>query len=586
MSQKTKRTITEVLNFETGEPIDANDFFKKPLDELTVLRSELQKAIEGFREPLFTCFYCKQKIRIRGGISKTNKSKSEIFHFAHLKDSEDCHIKTKNLFTKDEVNRIKYNGVKESILHQTIKNQIADCLRLNEYNKREISNVQVEKVIRDKVEKEWKKPDVNAFFTDKHIAIELQLSTTWLDVITRRQQFYKEQGIYIFWIFHTFNLNDDVRKLTYNDVVYTNNQNAYVFDKETYELSLAENDLILKCYYKSYFRNYRELCERWECSFIKLSDLTFDEKSYRIYFHNSEEQKKHVEDDIKEFKAELLREERIAFANEKKIEKKRKEIKAKLRELNDDILSITEYKKEITNKEEKVKTDIKGKQVYLEKIIDYTDKTVEFLTKSNLSYKPFYNYDSFLETLENEFSERLKTSTKIILEEKVNQDSLAKNITAISRLKTINISGTNYSQINSNNSWDFIKQNYRQIKVINKNFIDDLFVLDYLKEIKDEYELVKLQYTQENLFLMDFSEKILKFTEQREMSQNIIEKQEKELADIKEQIKIKIEEFFLNTISELELKLLNYSNKIIELDSEISDKTKELTEIDMKNNYR
>jgi len=580
MSQKTKRTITEVLNFETGEPIDANDFFKKPLDELTVFRSELQKAIEGFREPLFTCFYCKQRIRIRGGISKTNKSKSEIFHFAHLKDSEDCHIKTKNIFTKDEVNRIKYNGVKESVLHQTIKNQIADCLRLNEDNKHEINTVQVEKVIRDKVEKEWKKPDVNAFFIDKHIAIELQLSTTWLDVITRRQQFYKEQGIYIFWIFHTFDINDDVRKLTYNDVVYTNNQNAYVFDKETYELSLAENDLILKCYYKSYFRTYRDLSESWECSFVKLSDLTFDVKSYRIYFHNSEKQKKHIEDDIKEFKAELLREERIAFANEQEIEKKRKERKVKIRELNDDILSITEYKKEITDKEAKVKADIKGKQVYLEKIIDYTDKTVKFLTNSNLSYKPFYNYDSFLDALEKEFSERLKTLTKIILEKTEKQESFTKNISAISRLKTTNISGTNYSQINSNNSWDFIKQNYQQIKVINKNFIDDLFVSDYLNEIKDEYELIKIQYSQDNLFLMDFSEKTLKFIEQKKMNQNIIEEQEKNFVNIKEQIKIKIEDYFQNTISELELKLLNYSNNVFELDCEIESKTNELIDIE------
>ena len=578
MSQKIKRTISEVLNFETGEPIDANDFFKKPLDELTVFRSELQKAIEGFREPLFTCFYCKQRIRIRGGISKTNKSKSEIFHFAHLKDSEDCHIKTKNLFTKDEVNRIKYNGVKESVLHQTIKNQIADCLRLNENNKHEINTVQVEKVIRDKVEKEWKKPDVNAFFRDNHIAIELQLSTTWLDVITRRQQFYKEQGIYIFWIFHTFDINDDIRKLTYNDVVYTNNQNAYVFDKETYELSLAENDLILKCYYKSYFRSYQELSERWECSIIKLSDLTFEEKSYRIYFNNSEEQKKNIEDEIKEFKAELLREERIAFRLEQEIQKKGKEIKAKIRELNDDILSIIEYKKEITNNEEKVKADIKGKQVYLENIIEYMDKTVKYLTNSNLSYKPFYNYDSFLETLENEFTERLKTSTKIILEEKEKQESLTKNITAISKLKPINILGTNYSQINN---WDYIKQNYRQIKVINKKFIEDLFVSDYLNdEIKDEYELVKFQYSQDNLFLMDFSEKTQKLIEQRKMSQNIVEEQEKNFADIKEQIKIKIEDYFQNTINELELKLLNYSNKVFKLDCDIAGKTKELIDIE------
>jgi hypothetical protein len=76
---------------------------------LSIYRSELQKAIEGYRDPLFVCYYCNQKVRIRGGISKTAQRKADIFHFAHLRDSEECHIKTKNKFTKEEVNRIKYN---------------------------------------------------------------------------------------------------------------------------------------------------------------------------------------------------------------------------------------------------------------------------------------------------------------------------------------------------------------------------------------------------------------------------------------------------------------------------------------------
>ena len=118
-------------------------------------------------------------------------------------------------------------------------------------------------------------------FWDKRIAIELQLSTTWLDVITKRQQFYKEQGIYIFWVFHVFDTNDDVRKLTYNDVIYTNNQNAYVFDKEALERSQKENDLVLRCYYKVYFKDELKLEERWDSAFIKLSDLTFAEEKIK-----------------------------------------------------------------------------------------------------------------------------------------------------------------------------------------------------------------------------------------------------------------------------------------------------------------
>ena len=301
MEDKTKRTVIKVLDMETGECITSNDFFKKNIAELNVFRSDLDKAIRGIRESLFTCYYCKQKIRIRGGNTRGTNRKEDIFHFAHLNDSDDCHIKTNNVYTKDEVDIITYNGAKESILHQKIKGKIAEFLNRNIEVKKEVSNVEIEKIVKNQVSKLWKKPDINAYFLDKRMAIELQLSTTWLSVITLRQEFYKNEGIYIFWIFHTFNENDYERKQTYNDVIYTNNQNAYIFNEETYELSKKENDLILKCYFKTYFRNGMELGERWENVFIKLSDLTFDAKTFKVFFRDTQQQKKVIYQEIDEY---------------------------------------------------------------------------------------------------------------------------------------------------------------------------------------------------------------------------------------------------------------------------------------------
>lgn len=583
MKQSIKRRIIEVLNYETGECINADEFFLKPLDELTVIRSELQKAIEGFREPLFTCYYCKQKIRIRGGVSKNNEKRSEVFHFAHLKDSPDCHIKTNNILTKDEVNRIKYNGSKESPLHQTLKNQIADCLILNEETKHEISNVEIEKVIHDKVEKEWKKPDINAYFLKNHIAIEFQLSTTWIDVITRRQQFYKENSIFIFWIFHTFDTNDDVRKLTFNDVIYTNNQNAFIFDKEAYELSLAEKDLILKCCYKSYYRIYTELDERWEWSLIKLSDLTFDEQCYRIYYHNSEEQKQKVEIEISEYKSQLEIKERTRILQEQETEKKRREKKREIEDLKDDITSINLYIKELIVKSDNTDKELKNKKLYFENSIDYSEKIVKYLTKNSFSYDPFY-HETLFEELEKEFSEQLNTSNKTINEKNEKLESLNTYITSISRLKKSIIFDKSYSQISSSKSWDYIKQNYKQIKVINQHFIDNLFVLDYLKDIKNEFELAQFQYSKDNIFLMDFSESILETNNQIKTNQNIVLEHEEKIVEIKEKIKNRIEINFQIIVSELEIKLINYSNKISELGNEITNIKQELAKIDL-NNY-
>jgi hypothetical protein len=51
---------------------------------------------------------------------------------------------------------------------------------------------------------EWRKPDVRATYNDVNIAFEIQLSTTYLDVIVGRRQFYLEQGGLLFWIFALF----------------------------------------------------------------------------------------------------------------------------------------------------------------------------------------------------------------------------------------------------------------------------------------------------------------------------------------------------------------------------------------------
>lgn len=347
MGNYYKRTIQDVLNFETGEEIIADDFFKKPIDEITVYRSELQKAIKGIREPLFKCYYCKQLIRIRGGIGKPSKRKVDTLHFAHLKDSDDCPVKTDSKLSKEEVDRIKYQGARESILHVTLKNKIAECLLLNQNTTGEVSTIQIEKVINNREEKEWRKPDINARFQNKRIAIELQLSTTWLDVITGRQKFYEDQKIFILWIFHHFNPNDDSRLLTYNDVIYTNNQNAYVFDDETYKKSLEENDLVLRCWYKVYSIRYEMIKEKWEFEFIKLSDLIFKDDTYKLFYHNSAAQKisvnkeyderienNRIAEQERQRNARIVEEERLKVISEKT--KKKKELKTFIKEKDEE----------------------------------------------------------------------------------------------------------------------------------------------------------------------------------------------------------------------------------------------------------
>lgn len=561
MRTNYKRTIQDVLNFETGEEIKADTFFNKPLDELSVFRSELQKAIKGFREPLFTCFYCKQLIRIRGGIGNPTKRKVDTFHFAHLKDSADCPVKTDSKLSKEEVDRIKYQGARESILHVTLKHKIAECLSLNQTSIGDVSAIQVEKVINNRDEKEWKKPDINAFFRDKRIAIELQLSTTWLDVITGRQKFYEDQKIFILWVFHHFNPNDDSRLLTYNDVIYTNNQNAYVFDDETYRMSFEEKDLVLRCWYKTYSIRYEEIIEKWEFNYIKLSDLIFKEDGYKLFYHDTAKQKISVNEEydglIENNRiAEQERQRKARIAEEKhkkdvqeKIQKKNdlRELKAaKCEELkfeNDRLKNFLQSINRLNTTTSEVANILQSMEYHADKILDQLPKSY--------CYLPFIKDEAFLTDLKDGFAEQLKEATILITEKQQEQNDIKVKLQNISRLVDISISGTSYKQLVMPRDWEFVKGNQNLVKIIKKEEVGNLFEKDHLFEITSESVLHSLKSRTDLFVIIDFSSRIESLQHQTTLNSEIINKCSNTIKHSREEITVKLTKFIHELSTEL-----------------------------------
>ena len=568
MERKVRRTITDVLNYETGEEINANAFFKRPLDEITIFRSELQKAIQGYREPLFTCYYCKQLIRIRGGIHSSGRRKSEAFHFAHLKDSDECHIKTKNKFSKEEVERIKYNGAKESILHQTLKAQIAEVLNRNCISKREASKIEVEKIIKNKVSSEWKKPDINAYFFDRRIALELQLSTTWLDVITRRQHFYEEQSTYIFWVFHVFNPNDEARKLTFNDVIYTNNQNAFVFDEEAYEKSLQVNDLVLKCWYKVYSRDEEKLLEGWSFSWVSLSDLTFDESRYKIYYHDSDEQKKQVNKEISDFRASLRESERLRILQEEEREQRQWELESEIESLKNKIEKLRTEKDKDQEGKKGAAVAISICKDALVKIDDYLEKTLRWLVHGG-HFKPFHHDQAIIESITKQFGQELTEAGSSLEKLRREQKDLRERISGIERSNKITLSGKTYTCLNSESHWSYITANYKDIQIIHKSATNDLFAGNEIRSISNQFELDQLRYSRSMLFIVDLDPLLRQTKEDLLKIEKSIVEIEGEIEEVRPKVKLALERHFNDRVSSLETELANYREKLAETSTDL-----------------
>ena len=288
---ESRRTITEVLDVQTGEIIKSEDFFKQPEAIIIKYRRELQKSIMGLAPKKFVCPMCGQMLKLSG--RKTERGK--VNFFSHLNGSEDCEQKASRNFSKEEIEALKYKAQPESDRHKTLKEFIATRLRSEKSQDIGVRDVEVEKrIVSDLPYMNWRQPDVSANFNDKKIVFEIQLSTTFLSVIIERDIFYRHHGIYIIWVFN-FSKNTkyvNLQNLMCKDIYYANKRNIFILDDTAKQMSIEKDELVLNC---TWFEpNVSENGEYVPDNpikrqkFVTLNNLSFDTEVCKPYFYNAE----------------------------------------------------------------------------------------------------------------------------------------------------------------------------------------------------------------------------------------------------------------------------------------------------------
>lgn len=292
--------MTTVFMTEEDQNINANEFLDLCEEEkFFKLRTRIEKLRKS--SPVALCSVCFQPVVLRATSNRTK-------FFAHVKDSEDCPIKTTTNLTQEEILAMKYNGQKEGRLHKENKQHISELLRLDpQFN----DDVMVEKTFREKhptgIAKKWRRPDISAKLKaeKRQIVFEIQVSTTFLDVIIGREQFYKDNEAYITWVFLDF----DPDKFTLLDIAYANKANVFVFDKEAKYESEQNNCLILKCYYrKPYMSDDFNIAYQWTAQLIDFSYLSFDSDTKKPFLIDTEMLKTNVISQIRDEKMKLKHE--------------------------------------------------------------------------------------------------------------------------------------------------------------------------------------------------------------------------------------------------------------------------------------
>lgn len=483
-----KRTIEFVLNKENGSTVYADNFFLKEENEVFNYRRELQKVIKGIREPLFICYYCGQNIKINGG-GQTMK----VLHFAHQKDKGYCVLKTDTELTKEEINRVKYNGAKESLLHFETKNLIKQFIELNN----DFSNIKIEKVVKNNTNYlEWKKPDISAIYKKVKVVFEIQLSTTFLSVIVDREHFYKENQTYILWVFKNFEVDEFKQRFTEKDVFYSNNRNAFVLDDKAIKLSIENNDLFLLCYFQRPKILNLKINYDWCFEYVNFNNLTFDEVNYKIFYFDVSKEEELLNNEIsqslneirnKELAEQLKsKEDILKFQNEikKNIEfdyedydysHHEDEFDHKLKLIREANIAFEENNRNIIVNLRNDLSMTNFKRLFLNQQSEMYNKIFEFFKKE-------YTFTKLdIEFINNEFNRKIKSSDKL------NDNTIIYYISIsifLSRLSNYKEYYNNYNK--SIQQLLFAVLSIKKNKVIGNNFTNLIQVINHHTNIKND----------------------------------------------------------------------------------------------------
>lgn len=233
----------------------------------------------------YSCPLCAQTLSLRGGLQS-----KFVMHFAHPRMPEHkCPYKTSDNHTPEDLEAMKYNGLKETADHRLVKARLLRALRRDAGV--EQGSLHSEKIYRAKLpDKNWRRPDVDVRWNGKSLIFEAQLSTTFVTVIANRRNFYTENGAELIWIFAKRPDSDDnFMPFTNKDIFYNNNFNLFVVNSDTEAESAKQNKLVIEAWWPNPATfSFKESHIDWCVQTVSLSQLTFNHEKRVAFFFDFE----------------------------------------------------------------------------------------------------------------------------------------------------------------------------------------------------------------------------------------------------------------------------------------------------------
>lgn len=260
----TKPEIDAVRNPRTGHVLDVRRLIRAFRYEHAILLRQALKALVKRGETRLICATCNVPVYLACSTTKR-------FFFRHRHEDGSCPAVTRMELSEADIRAMKYRGAQESAAHKRIKALLLRSLSADPRFKDVAS------------EKTWKaseglsglrRPDVSARIDTDRLAFEVQLSTTFMDVVLSRKEFYRAERATLVWVLPFFHPTD--RRITDDDILFGNNSNVFVVDESTAVASEAAGTFIMKCWYRKPVIQSDEIIDEWVERMVRWDEITVD----------------------------------------------------------------------------------------------------------------------------------------------------------------------------------------------------------------------------------------------------------------------------------------------------------------------
>lgn len=289
--------IAEVTDLVDGVIHDVKTFIASHrYGEFVARRVQIRESLKA-PKPAFACSLC-------GAAVYAVASPDKRFFFRHSVEDGSCRAITRQGLSESEILARKYHGLRESEAHKKIKRLIKRSLAADPSFVPE--SIRQETRWRASGDpRSWRQPDVQAARGEQRFAFEVQLSTTFLGVVVERRLFYREEGATLIWVLGRF--EPDYRRLTVDDLLFSNNSNILVVDDETTRLSEETRCFYARCFFRVPVRDGADIRDQWQEKVVRFSELTIEPSRQRVYYFDYDgEAKRLIEADGQTLRDEVF----------------------------------------------------------------------------------------------------------------------------------------------------------------------------------------------------------------------------------------------------------------------------------------